>query len=139
MIPLWQVFLNRLRPPGAIQNFSAAAYELQAAVNLRLALTLVEPTAECLARSQEVYACVEEYGELRESASTALFPESEKSLANALRLLAIEMKNCKSAAKARDIVAGLMLADSLSDTAPQISKDPADLARRHILDVENAI
>jgi hypothetical protein len=139
MIPLWQVFLNRLRPPGAIQNFSAAAFELQAAVNLRLALKLIEPTAECLARSQDVSACVEEYGELRESASTALFPESEKALADALRLLAIEMKNCEPAAKARDVVAGLILADRLADTSPQISEDSSDPARRHVLDVQTAI
>jgi hypothetical protein len=49
------------------------------------------------------------------------------------------MKNCEPAAKARDVVAGLILADRLADTSPQISKDSSDPARRHVLDVQTAI
>ena len=131
MIPLWQVFLDRVRPPGAIVNFSAAAFELQAAVNLRLASNFIEPTAECLARLQDVSACVKEYGELRESASTTLFSKGEKDLDDALRLLTIEMRNCNPAARASDAVAGLILADRLKDPSPHISEDSSDPARRH--------
>ncbi len=121
MIPQWQVFLNRVHPPGAVANFSAAAFALEAAVNLRLALKLVNRTTECIARAEEVYERAKAYGELRE-ASSKLVTDAERELAGALRSLSNEMRNCDPAWKADDVLMGLMLTDRLVNSPSSISR-----------------
>ncbi|WP_132659438.1 hypothetical protein [Rhizobium azibense] len=86
-------------PPGAVTNFSAAAFELTAAINLRLALRLVKPTAECLARAEEVYERTKLYGELREAGSGSTV-NAERQLANALEKLTAEMHAASASVEA---------------------------------------
>ncbi|TCU14449.1 hypothetical protein [Rhizobium sullae] len=119
MIPQWQVFLNRVRPPGAVASFSAAAFELAIAINLRLALRLIKPTAECLARVDEVYECAKAYGELREAGS-AFTVNAERKLAEALKLLTAEMRACDPERRADDILVGRTLREKLADSLSQI-------------------
>ncbi|APO78870.1 hypothetical protein AM571_PC01137 (plasmid) [Rhizobium etli 8C-3] len=80
-------------------NFSAAAFELTAAINLRLALRLVKPTAECLARAEEVYERTKLYGELREAGSGSTV-NAERQLANALEMLTAEMHAASASVEA---------------------------------------
>jgi hypothetical protein len=121
MIPQWQVFLNRVHPPGAIANFSAAAFALEAAVNLRLALKSINRTTECIARAEEVYERAKAYGELREASST-LVTDAERDLAGALRLLSNEMRNCDPAWKANNVLIGLMLADRRANAPSSLTR-----------------
>lgn len=82
MIPQWLALLKSTHPPGAVTSFSAAAFELTAAINLRLALKLIKPTAECLARAEEVYERAKLYSELREAGSASTV-NAERQLADA--------------------------------------------------------
>jgi hypothetical protein len=110
MIPQWLALLKRTYPPGAVTSFSAAAFELTAAVNLRLALRLIQPTAECLARAEEVYERATLYGELREAGSASTV-NAERQLADALKLLTAEMGACDPGRSANDIVVRHILTD----------------------------
>ncbi|MEZ2131291.1 MULTISPECIES: hypothetical protein [unclassified Sinorhizobium] len=110
MIAQWQMFLNRAHPPGAVKNFSATEFALETAVNLRLALKLVKPTTECFERADAVYERAKNYGELRASGS-GLVTDAERELADALKLLAIEMQLCDPAWKANEVLIGLELTD----------------------------
>lgn len=121
MIPKWQVFLNRSHAPGAVADFSAAAFALDAAVNLRLALKLVNPTKECIARAEEVYERAQAYGNLRE-ASSKLVTDAERDLAGALRSLSNEMRSCDPSWKANDALIGLMLADRHSSSPSSLRR-----------------
>jgi hypothetical protein len=121
MIPEWQVFLNRSHPPGAVANFSASAFALDAAVNLRLALKLVKPTKECIARAEEVYEAAKTYGEFREAGST-LVTDAERELADALRSLSNEMRRCDPAWKANNALMGLMLAERYASASSSLAR-----------------
>ncbi len=52
----WKKYPDQTTPPGAIVDFSAAAFVLQVAINLRLSFELVEPTPECRYRAERVIA-----------------------------------------------------------------------------------
>lgn len=118
MIAQWQVFLNRAHPPGAVKNFSATEFALETAVNLRLAVKLINPTLECLDRAEDVYERAKAYGELREAGS-GLVTEAERELAHAQTLLTIEMRLCDPAWKADDILTRLMPTDKPVDSLRQ--------------------
>ncbi|WP_234908434.1 hypothetical protein [Rhizobium rhizogenes] len=93
----WKTYLDHAKPPGAVADFSASAFVLQVAFNLRLALKLVEPTPECLYLAERVLASAEIYSQAREEGLALPFTEAEKALAEAVMLLALELERCPSA------------------------------------------
>jgi len=95
----WKKYLDQTTPPGAIVDFSAAAFVLQVAINLRLSLELVEPTPECRYYAERVIACAEIYGHAREAGSALPFTDAEKVLAETVMLLAIELQQCPPASR----------------------------------------
>ncbi len=122
MIPQWLALLKNTHPPGAVTNFSAAAFELTAAINLRLALRLIKPTAECLARAEEVYERAKLYSELREAGSASTV-NAERQLADALKLLTAEMRVCDPGRSANDIVVRHILTDERARRPKPPDKD----------------
>ncbi|MEF0941449.1 hypothetical protein [Rhizobium sp. BR 362] len=92
----WKRYLDQTTPPGAIVDFSAAAFLLQVAINLRFSLNIVEATPECHYLAERVMASAEIYGEAREAGSALAFTDAEKALAAAVTLLAIELQQCSS-------------------------------------------
>jgi hypothetical protein len=99
----WKIYLDQTTPPGAIIDFSAVAFVLQVAINLRLSLKLVEPTPECRYHAEHVIACAEIYGHAREAGSALPFTDAEKALAEAATLLAIELQRCPSVSRVGDV------------------------------------
>jgi hypothetical protein len=95
----WKTYLDHAKPPGAVADFSASAFALQVAFNLRLALTLVEPTPECLYHAERVLAAAEIYSQAREEGLALPFSDAEKALAEAVTLLAVELEQSPSAAR----------------------------------------
>lgn len=95
----WKTYLDHAKPPGAVADFSASAFALQVAFNLRLALKLVEPTPECLYLAERVLASAEIYSQAREEGLALPFTEAEKALAEAVTLLATELERCPSASR----------------------------------------
>jgi hypothetical protein len=95
----WKTYLDHAKPPGAVADFSASAFALQVAFNLRLALQLVEPTPECLYLAERVLASAEIYSQAREKGLALPFTEAEKALAEAVTLLANELERCPSASR----------------------------------------
>ncbi|KEA09047.1 hypothetical protein G6L94_27625 [Agrobacterium rhizogenes] len=95
----WKTYLDHAKPPGAVADFSASAFVLQVAFNLRLALKLVEPTPECLYLAERVLASAEIYSQAREEGLALPFTEAEKALAEAVALLATELERCPSASR----------------------------------------
>lgn len=122
LVPLWYIFLERTRPPGATTDFSATAYSLQVAVNLRVALNIVRPSEDCLRCAEHVLTKAMRYGEARALGTGQRFAEAEKMLDDALILLMIEMRNCVSHLP-RDRIVATVIADILSG-------DKADFASR---------
>lgn len=90
----WRIYLARATPPGAILDFSAAEFALQVAINLRYCLNLVRPTSECIELAELVLLRAKNYGEARMGHSPQSFAEAEDALANATRLLEIELEYC---------------------------------------------
>jgi hypothetical protein len=132
MIPQWLALLNRTHPPGAVTRFSAAAFELTAAINLRLALRLIKPTAECLARAAEVYERAKLYSELREAGSASTV-NAERQLADALKLLTAEMRTCDPGRSANDILAAHILTDERPNSFNHARRpEPPDTDREGI-------
>ncbi|SCW84627.1 hypothetical protein SAMN02927900_05579 [Rhizobium mongolense subsp. loessense] len=132
MIPQWLTILNRTHPPGAVKSFSAAAFELTAAINLRLALRLIKPTAECLAKAEEVYERAKLYCELREAGS-ATTVNAERQLADALKLLTAEMRACDPGRSADAILAGHILTDERTNSFNHARRpEPPDTDREGI-------
>ena len=132
--PLWYSFLDRTRPPGATTDFSATAFTLQVAVNLRVALNIVRPSDDCLRCAEQVLAKARQYGEARAAGASQQFAEAEKMLDDALNYLMIEMRNCASHSP-RDRIVATAIADILSgDEADFASRRPpnADIGAREI-------
>lgn len=92
----WRRFLARSTPPGAILNFSAAEFVLEVAINLRYCLNLVQPTPECIDLAELVLLRARHYGEARMGDKSRLFAEAEDALAQATRLLEIELEYCST-------------------------------------------
>ncbi len=92
----WKRFLARSTPPGAILNFSVDEFMLEVAINLRHCLNLVQPTQECIDLAELVLLRAKHYGEARMSDKSRLFAEAEDALAQATRLLEIELEYCSS-------------------------------------------
>jgi hypothetical protein len=115
----WKIYLDQTTPPGAIVDFSAAAFVLQVAINLRLSLELVEPTPECRYRAEHVIACAEIYGNAREAGSALPFTDAEKALAEAVTLLAIELQHCPSASRIGQV--------SLTERHPAVAPQSATI------------
>ncbi|MBB3384073.1 hypothetical protein FHX12_002754 [Rhizobium sp. BK609] len=90
----WRIYLARGIPPGAILDFSAAEFALQVAINLRYCLNLVRPTSDCIELVELVLLRARNYGEARMGHSPQSFAEAEEALANATRLLEIELEYC---------------------------------------------
>jgi len=90
----WRIFLARFAPPGAILDFSPAAFALEVAINLRYCLKLVRPTPECIDLADLVLLRAGNYGEARMGHGPQLFEEAEDELARATRLLEIELEYC---------------------------------------------
>ncbi|OWK22638.1 hypothetical protein AJ87_43310 [Rhizobium yanglingense] len=122
MIPQWLALLKSTHPPGAVTSFSAAAFELTAAINLRLALRPIKPTAECLARAEEVYERAKLYSELREAGSASTV-NAERQLADALKLLTAEMRACDPGRSANDIIVRHILTDERARRPEPPDKD----------------
>lgn len=122
MIPQWLALLNRTHPPGAVTSFSAVAFELTAAINLRLALRLIKPTAECLARAEEVHERAKLYSGLREAGSASTV-NAERQLADALKLLTAEVRACDPGRSANDIVVSHILTDERARRPEPPDKD----------------
>lgn len=95
----WKTYLDQVQPPGAVADFSAAAFALQVAVNIGLALKLVEPTPECRYHAERVITAAEIYSRAREQGLTLPFSDAEKELAEAVALFAIELEYCPSASR----------------------------------------
>jgi hypothetical protein len=134
LVPLWYTFLDRTRPPGATTDFSAIAYSLQVAVNLRVALNIVRPSDDCLRCAEQVLARATQYGEARVHGASQRFAEAEKMLDDALILLMIEMRNCASHSP-RDRIVAIVVADILSDDEPDFAshrRPNADVGPREI-------
>ncbi|MEZ2218793.1 hypothetical protein [Rhizobium sp. RCC_161_2] len=93
----WKTYLDHVKPPGAVVDFSGAAFALQVAFNLRLALKLVEPTPECLHLAERVITSAEIYSRAREDGLALPFTDAEKALAEAVTLLAVELERCPPA------------------------------------------
>jgi hypothetical protein len=111
--PLWYTFLDRTRPPGATLDFSKAAFTLQVAVNLRVALKIVEPTPHCLFLADQVLARAKEYGDIRVLGAADPFSIAEAALDEALGLLIVEMKYCTSTSP-KDRIVATVLVDKLT-------------------------
>ncbi len=94
----WRMFLARSTPPGAILNFSAAEFALEVAINLRYCLNLVQPTPECINLAELVLLRARHYGEARMGDKSRPFAEAEDALAQATRLLEIELEYCSTRA-----------------------------------------
>ncbi|MBN8950494.1 MULTISPECIES: hypothetical protein [unclassified Rhizobium] len=90
----WRTFLARSAPPGAISDFSATEFTLGVAINLRYCLNLVRPTPECIDLAELVLLRAANYGEARMGLKPQLFAEAENALAQATRLLEIELEYC---------------------------------------------
>jgi len=75
-------------------DFSAAEFALQVAINLRYCLNLVRPTPECIDLAELVLMRAGHYGEARMGRKPSLFAEAEDALAQAIRLLEIELEYC---------------------------------------------
>ncbi|TXI05206.1 MAG: hypothetical protein E6Q76_11450 [Rhizobium sp.] len=90
----WRTFLTRSHPPGAVLDFSAAEFVLEVAVNLRHCLNLIRPTPECVDLVELVLLRATYYGEARADGKSRLFAEAEDALAQATRLLEIELDYC---------------------------------------------
>ncbi|MFT4183067.1 MAG: hypothetical protein QM636_14240, partial [Rhizobium sp.] len=88
----WKAYLDQMNPPGAVADFSAAAFSLQIAVNVRFALKRVEPSPECRYHAERVITAAEIYGRAREQGLTLPFSDAEKELAEAVALFAIELE-----------------------------------------------
>lgn len=99
MSKYWKPYLDQVHPPGAVAGFSAAAFALQAAVNVRFALKFVEPTPECRYHAERVITAAEIYSRAREQGLTLPFSDAEKELAEAVTLFAIELEYCPSASR----------------------------------------
>ncbi|MBB5576127.1 MULTISPECIES: hypothetical protein [Rhizobium] len=98
----WKMYLDQAKPPGAIADFSAAAFVLQVAMNLRISLSFVQATPECHYLFERVMASAETYGLAREAGSALAFTNAEKVLADAVALLAIELQHCSPALRVVD-------------------------------------
>lgn len=96
MTQQWRIFLARSTPPGAILDFSAAEFAIEVAVNLRYCLKLVQPTPECIDLAELVLLRAQRYGEARIGDKSLLFAEAEDALAQATRLLEIELEYCST-------------------------------------------
>jgi hypothetical protein len=94
MSQYWRIYLARAVPPGAILDFSATEFALEVAINLRYCLNLVRPTSECIELAELVLLRASNYGEARMGHSPQSFAEAEAALANATRLLEIELEYC---------------------------------------------
>ena len=92
----WRVFLARSAPPGAILDFSVAEFMLEVAINLRYCLNLVQPTPECIDLAELVLLRARHYSEARMGDKSRLFTETEDALAQATRLLEIELEYCST-------------------------------------------
>lgn len=92
----WRIFLARSTPPGAILDFSAAEFAVEVAINLRYCLRLVQPTPECIDLAELVLLRATNYGAARMNEKSRLFPEAEDALAQATRLLEIELDYCST-------------------------------------------
>lgn len=90
----WRIYLARSAPPGAILDFSAAEFALEVAINLRYCLNLVRPTPECIDLAEFVLLRAADYGKARTDDRSHLFAEAENALAQATRLLEIELDYC---------------------------------------------
>ncbi|WP_168878989.1 hypothetical protein [Rhizobium sp. P28RR-XV] len=90
----WRIFLARIAPPGAILGFSAAEFAVEVAINLRYCLNLVQPTPECFDLAELVLLRAQNYGEARMGDKSLLFAEAEDALAQATRLLELELEYC---------------------------------------------
>jgi hypothetical protein len=90
----WRTFLARSTPPGAILDFSVAEFVLEVAINLRYCLNLVQPTPECIDLAELVLLRARHYGEARMGDKSRLFAAAEGALAQATRLLEIELEYC---------------------------------------------
>ncbi|MDL2408439.1 hypothetical protein PY650_22875 [Rhizobium calliandrae] len=99
----WKKYLDQTRPPGAVVDFSAAAFVLQVAMNIRVLLDFVDPTAECSYYADRVIACAEIYGHAREAGSALPFSDAEKVLAETVTLFVIELQQCPPAPRAGDV------------------------------------
>lgn len=93
----WKIYLDQAHPPGAVVDFSAAAFTLQVAANVRLALKFVELTPECRYHAERVITAAEIYSRAREQGLTLPFSDAEKELAEAVTLLGIELEYCREA------------------------------------------
>ena len=90
----WRIFLARSAPPGAVLDFSAAEFVLEVAINLRYCLTIVKPKPECIDLAELVLLRATDYGAARMDGRSHLFAEAENALAQATRLLEIELDYC---------------------------------------------
>lgn len=95
----WKTYLDQMNPPGAVADFSAAAFALQIAVNVRFALKRVEPSPECRYHAERVITAAEIYSRVREQGLTLPFSDAEKELAEAVTLFAIELEYSPSASR----------------------------------------
>ncbi|MDL2402030.1 hypothetical protein [Rhizobium mayense] len=99
----WKKYLDQTRPPGAVADFSAAAFVLQVAMNIRVLLDFVDPTPECNYYAERVIACAEIYGHAREAGSALPFTDAEKALAETVTLFAIELQQCPPTPRAGEV------------------------------------
>lgn len=115
----WKMYLDQMTPPGAVVEFSAAAFALQVAMNLQLSMSFVDATPECHYLADRVMASAEIYGAAREAGSALAFTDAEKALAEAVALLAIELQQCTSASRVVDA--------SLTPIHPVAASQPATI------------
>ncbi|MBB6487116.1 hypothetical protein [Rhizobium lusitanum] len=92
----WRRFLARSTPPGAVLNFSVDEFVLEVAINLRYCLNLVHPTSECIDLAELVLLRARHYSQARMGDKSRLFAETEDALAQATRLLEIELEYCST-------------------------------------------
>ena len=97
-------------------DFSAAAFNLQVAVNLRTALKIVEPSPHCFSLADQVLLRAKEYGDIRVLGAADPFSIAEAALNEGLRLLIVEMKNYAAASPMDRIVATVLLDKRISDS-----------------------
>lgn len=82
MLPSWYKFIEPLSPSLRLEaDFDSVTYLLQAAVNVRRAVSLVEPSLYCLKLAEDVLAQATAYGYSRVAAA------NEKAAADAARAL----------------------------------------------------
>ena len=82
MLPSWYRYIEPLSPTLRLEaDFDSTTYLLQAAVNIRRAVRLVEPSLYCLKLAEDVLGHATAYGYSRDAAA------NEKAVADAARAL----------------------------------------------------